>query len=750
MTERRRAGSRRLAAWVLAAGAAWAVPGTARAIEYEIFVDAEDEDELYELYNTGQISEGTYTTLVDLMRRGTDLDSAAREELYALPNLTYADVDRILAYRSEAGHIRDPAALVAAGVLGEKTLASIAPYLTVAEGTGRKAPVNGFVQYQTIWTSGDLRAPPMVLQARVNTLKHLTLGMAGTLTRNRLGPVAWDPNRNGLSAEPNGVRPWLPKVFVQWDTPTWGVIAGSYRIGFGQRLTFDNSGRYTANGFFLDDSYYRRVKLTRLCKESAGELGEAPCDDTRYATPDYRFRYGLLGVAAGAKHIQLPVGWLQLYGFFSFQPRDIYQYQIYDRGRCSDPTDADNPDCSAPPVFKHDDPLLQRTSEYSFQTLPNMFDLMLGGGNFGWFRDRRTHVGVTGYGAAPRWRTQGVDLDYRPYSPFPYGGAFGAVGADASWGYRWADLFAEVTRSFDHQDDVGDGRTGGGGFAGLLRHTATWDVHEIEVSARYYDKAFNNPFARPLSAADQNAGVRASDEAGGRVRYSAFLADRVSLRAFFDVWSSVAQARPQLKFYARADAQATKWFRPGLWFQVQDRDVTRNGGVESYCDLGDNAYDSDANGSIVVEDPQDSMPTTDPTQTVVACTGERYSLTGRMRFDPHDRVWFALQWRHDFTEDSDYPGSVRHDGAGYVLVSTRPIDPLRIRMRWRYYDDDMGNRGRYEQSVWGYFDVSYRVRRWFVPRVRYDVIFRLDRRETTLARSPNPEHWLWFEVESRF
>ncbi|MBK8237311.1 MAG: hypothetical protein IPK74_17345 [Deltaproteobacteria bacterium] len=721
------------------------VGGPAHAIEYEIFIDVDDDDDLYELYTSGQISEGTYDTLVDLMRRGTDLDTAAREDLYALPNLTYVDVDRILAYRAEAGHIHDPAALVTAGVLSELTLSSIAAFLTVGEVDPRKAPVNGSIRYQTVWTVGDNRAPPMVLQARVNTLQHLTLGMAGFLTHNRLGPVAWDPNRDALSAEIDRPRVRLPKAFIQWDTPEYGVILGSYRVGFGQRLTFDNSGRYTPNGFFLDDSYLRRVKLTRLCKESTGELDGVPCDTSKYGSPDYRFRYGLLGVAAGAKHISLPKGWLQLYGFFSFQPRDIYQYQVYDTDRCSDPTDSDNPDCSAPPVFKRRDPLLAESSEYSFQTLPNLFDLMLGGGNFSWFHDRRTHVGVTGYGAAPRWRAQGVDLDFRPYSPFPYGGAFGAVGADASWGYRWADLFVEVARSFDNQT-----KPGGGGMGTVVRHTATWDVHEIEVSARYYDKKFNNPFSRSIAAADQNAGLRASNEAGGRVRYSAQLADRVTLRTFLDVWSDVDRPRPQVKFYARADAQATDWFRPGLWFQVQDRDIGDNGGVESYCDLGDNAYDVDANGSTVTEDPQDTMPSTEPGATVVGCTGERYSMTARMRFDPHRRVWMQLQWRHDFTEDSDYPGSVRHDGAGIFLITTNPIDPLRIRMRWRYYDDDIQNRARYEQSVWGYFDVSYRVRRWFVPRVRYDLIFRLDRRDATLARSPNPEHWLWFEVSSRF
>jgi hypothetical protein len=709
----------------------WSIARPARAIDYEVFIDVDDEDELFDLYVTEQITESTYLTLVEVLRRGIDLDEATREDLYSLPNLTYADVDRILGYRADAGHITDPAALVAAGVLDERTVASLAVFITVGSEELRKAPVRGFVQYQTVWTVRDERAPPMLLQARITTLRHLTIGIAGVLNRNRLGKVGWDANRDALAAQPNRTRPQLTKAFVQWDTEKWGVIAGSYRIGFGQRLTFDNSGRYTPNGFFLDDAYYRRVKLTRLCRQSAGELDAAPCDPNTYVTPDYRYRYGLLGVAAGAKHIDVGKGWMQAYGFFSYQPRDLYQYQAYDRSTCADPLDADDEGCASPPVYKAQDDPLAPTSSFSYQSLPNMFALVIGGANVSWFADRRTHVGVTGYGATPRWLTKGADTDFRPYSLLPYGGAFGAVGADASWGYRWADLSAELSRSFDHE------RGRGGGYAAILRQTSTWDVHELEVSARFYDKEYNNPFARPIAALDQSAGLRASDEAGVRVRYNATLAKQVIVRAFLDVWSEVSSPHPKIKSYAHVDWYANRWFQPGLWVDIQDRDARPGTGFDAYCDLGDYADGGDDPSAIGAS-------------SASACSGERYSLTGRMAFQPHPRLALTLQYRHDFTEDSHYPRGVRHDVNGYFMISTRPIDPLRIRGRVRFYDDDLQNNHRFERSLWMFVDVSYRVARWLTPRVRYDFIQRLDRRASTAARDPVPEHWLWLELESRF
>ena len=130
-----------------------------------------------------------------------------------------------------------------------------------------------------------------------------------------------------------------------------------------------------------------------------------------------------------------------------------------------------------------------------------------------------------------------------------------------------------------------------------MRHTATWDVHEIEVSGRFYDKEFENPFARPIAAADQSGGLRASNEAGGRVRYNAYLAKRVSLRTLFDMWSDVREVKPQLRTYFRMDVDATRWFTPGFWFDVQDRDLRTREFGECYFDYGSSATDTGSGSS---------------------------------------------------------------------------------------------------------------------------------------------------------
>lgn len=723
---------RLVAGVLLAASLAW--PAAARGAEYELFIDVDTEEQLYDLLETSQISDATFETLVDLYRRGVDLNTATREDLYTLPNLSFEDVDAILAYREEAGYIDDPAQLVAAGALSRPKLDSIAMFLVVTDPSRPLAATTGFVRYQTAWTPEDRRVPPMALQARVTTLRHLTVGVAATLSRNRIADVRYDPNREALSAVEAGPQVNVPKYFATWDDDKWGIIVGTYRIGFGQRLTFDNSGRYTPNGFYLDDALFRSTQLTRECKESAGELAESPCTGAAgdvYVTPDYRWSDALRGVAIGAKHVELPVGWLSTYGFFSHETRDIYQYELYDRGACEDPQDDDSAACKAPDVFVRrdgQDPL-EPTSRFSFQTLPNMFSETLGGGNFSYFAQRRIHVGVTGYGARSTWLVEGADLDFQEWSSRPYDGPsrdrpvdYGAVGADAAWGRGWADLALEVARSFDETPE------GGGGFGALLRNTASWGKHELELSGRFYDDRFANPYARAISAPDEYDGLRARDEAGGRLRYNGTIAKRFALRGFFDLWAEPSVGTPKLTSFLRGDVQATKWLRPGLWVGYQNKDLTNNTRLGCF--------------EVSVEFDEAGEP--------IPCGGEKVQVTPRLRFDPHRRVSISTQYQHEWLDDTPYDDRLRQDASAYLIVSTQPIDGLRLRARGRYRFEDISDNTRLEQSMWSYVDVSYDIVRHFLVRLRYDLVVWLDDRTSTATRIPSPEHWLRLELMGKF
>jgi hypothetical protein len=717
------------------------VPRPAWAIEYEIFIDIDDEEELYDLYVTDQISEDTYNTLLELRRRGVDLNTATRDQLYTLPNLNYEDVDAILAYRTEVGVIHAPADLMAAGVLSREKLGAILTFVSAQDAHAKLTATHGWIRYQTAWSQADNTVPPMVLQARVTTLRQLTIGITGFVVRQQAGDAVWEPTREVLMAPELAPRVRVPKVFVEWNGDKFGIIAGHYQIGFGQRLTLDTTTRYTPNGFVIDDSVRPQRDLTRRCRESQGELPETPCpegddDPIYYYTKDFRWRDAMRGVAIGAKHLSLPVGWMQLYGFGSWQNRPLYQYDVINRDTCDDPRT-----CSSATVLvlkEGQDPLAPASSHH-WATLPNLYDELLGGGNMSWFYDRRTHIGVTGYGATTMWRVEGATLDFKDTATTPFGGAWGAVGVDAAWGRRWSDLGIELARSFDSMKSLlpADANYGGGGFAGIIRQTSTFNGHEIELSARYYDQNYANPYAGPISQADQYHGNRARDEAGGRIRYGGRIANRLDLRALADVWVQPSEASPKIQTYVRGDFDVNKWFRPGLWMMYRNVDLRPNSLVGCIDD-----------GTAIEQDDRNEDGSINFRS---GCLAEVGQLTGRLGFRPlKGKLTIIAQYQHEFIDDTSVDGRLRQDALATLIVRANPINSLRISARLRYLFEDIDDNEYLEQSVWAYFDVSYVIKKVFLIRLRYDVLQWLDGRDSTQNRIPNPEHRLRLELEARF
>jgi hypothetical protein len=696
----------------------------AGANDYGGFIQVETEEDLLDLLAAQEIDEGEYETLWELLADGVDLNEADRDELYELPNLNYADVDAILLYRDETGRIADPVALVTAEVISERKLVSIAPFIIIRKKDPALFDTRGSFQYKTTFVTGDDQVPSMALAGKLSTFRHLDVALTGVLTRSRLSDVVYDPNRNELSAIAPSVQVHAPKFYVQWKTKNWHLVAGTFRIGFGQRLTFDNTTWYTPNGIRADNTIRYSQDLSLACRESAGETGDSPCsgaEQRAYQSPDYQWTDRLRGAAVGLKSAPIGSGWMQAYGFFSYQTRSIYQYEIYDRGVCDDPLDDDNEDCAAPLVFRRQEDLLDPAPRFSYSTLPDMFNEMLGGGNLAYFIDRRTHVGVTGYGAGIDWLVQGMDLDFQEWSRLPYGGPFGAVGVDAAWGYDLVDLFFEFARTFD-------GQPAGGGYAAILRSTFTWKKHEFEGVARYYDKNFANPYARPVSAPDEYDGLRARDEAGLRMRYTGTMGDW-QLRSTADFWAQLSDQAPKMNFKTRVNYELFDWLRPGVWFEFQDKDLSAGGRGACY-----------------------EVPYENVEGEPVPCSGEKLQVGVQARFRPVRDLSITAKYQHRWLDDGrdTYDESFRQDMAGWLVIAYRPIKELQLRARVRYLFEALSDNEYLEQSIWFYLEAAYWYQRDFQVKLRYGMFAWLDDRASTQERDPNPAHWLRLELEYRF
>ena len=643
---------------------------SAQAIQYEVFVDIDTEEDLFDLQAAGIIDEDTLQVLVELLQRGVDINRAIRKTIYALPNLTLAEVDAILAYRDVVGFIQDPATLVTQGIIRSDKLAAIAAFLVIGAAE-EDIPASGMLRVQSRYSVKDTGVPASALQLRAQGLQNIKIGLVAFNTRLQIGEVRYDPARQALSAEEATNTAHLPKLYVQWEGEKLRAIAGTYRTGFGQRLTFDNTNQSDPDGFYGDSDVFRGSELTSDCKFSAGELLASPCPSSKtYVTPDYKSRDGLMGVAVSLQELKLGGGLLEMHAFTSYQPRSIYQYELYNTATCDDPRSEDD-SCKAPDVYRTADDPLELSPEFSYQTLPDVYAEKIVGGNVNYAFSRRAHVGVTGYGAQIDWLIEGIDLDFQEWSSLPFGGGFGAVGVDAAQGFGNTDVLAELTRSFDGMPD------GGGGLGGLIRAVTAWKKNEVESSLRYYDDSFANPHARPIAAPDEYDGLRARDEVGARVRYTGELDKRFRLRSTLDYWQSPSESTKEVSAFLRGDLDVNDQLSWGLWTQFRDRDLARSGRDECYAG------------------EEDEIGPDGP----LSCAGQNLQATTRFRITPSKKLWFDLQYQHELTDDSRYDNKYRQDVSLVGIITAKPHEKFRLRARSRFLYEDISDSTYLELSL---------------------------------------------------
>jgi hypothetical protein len=361
-------------------------------------------------------------------------------------------------------------------------------------------------------------------------------------------------------------------------------------------------------------------------------------------------------------------------------------------------------------------------------TLPALFDELASGGHLG-ASVGRWAVGVTGYGASPRFRTGGDRLDFQEWSRWPNGGPFGALGVDvAATGVHGFDFFLEAARSVDRA--VGNA---GGGLAIEQRTTWSTSAHQLEVSLRFYDLHFANPYARPISSPDEYDGQRARNEAGLWVRSSSLLAGRWRLGTRVDFWVNPFE-EPGLtragvaNLYALVRLDALRWsrVRPSVWVDFRNRDLSNNG--FGRC-----------------------SPTGESLGPPPTCTGDLYRLAARTEVEVHPRwLQVLVEGWLSLVSDAKYLDRFRIDAMAWVELRSTPSAALAVRLRTRWLDQDLADALTSAQSLWTSLEATWRPTSALSVTVRSDLVAWLDRRPSTLSRQPNPELRFLLEVTTLF
>ncbi|NOJ94414.1 hypothetical protein HMI51_15935 [Corallococcus coralloides] len=660
------------------------LPFTALAATYEVDPEDTGEQALFALREDGAITAETLSALLVLRRSGVDPAHASRAALYALPGLTYARVD----------------GFTASGGLTPEELRRLAPFLT----TSAPERVTGDARLLTAFAASDPVLPPLALQVRVAGPEGWRVGLLTSLTRRRLGAVQRDANRRALVAEAPGVSVVVPKFHGQWTGERASVLVGSYRLGFGQRLTLDTTGLPTPDGFLPDDTVRVPGGVERWCF-----LGEGACTPEERAadvTPDFQWDEGFRGVVGTVR----TSSGVSVTGFGSYQSRSLLSHALMERTSCEGTA------CKAPAVWLSGTDA--RMGRVVSRTLPGVFHEWAGGGHAAMAWNRRAQVGMTAWGARPVWSVEGAVLDFRSTAGYPAGGAFGAVGVDGAWGLGPVDLFVEAARTFD------SAMGGGGGYGALQRTVVADTTKELELSLRAYGRGFANPYTGAMSGPDELEGSRARNEVGARVRYLHRVEGALRLRGEVDAWTLPADGAAvgsagtvNLRASARVDWRAHALFQPSLWTEYRDKDV----GVAGDC--------FDGSG----EDP---------------CAGSLLRITARVKAELHDAVSVAAQYAHARVDDPVNRG-VREDAHAVVEAQVRPCDAVRLRGRAVWKDEDLSTRNRLEQSFRATLDASWTADA-VTTRARYAWV--VDLKDARGARTPPdaPRHLFALEVETRF
>jgi len=678
------------------------------------------EDDVFAMEERGELLADDAEHLVELLQRPVDLGTASRAELAELPGVDGADVERLLEHRrtehqNTSGALAT-AALVDAGVLTEAQLDALAPFIRATPLVGAVPSLAGEVRLVTRTMPTDALAPPVLLGARLGGPFGLEANLWLATTRQALASPTWETSAGAGGALVTGGAPYqvtVPVAGLQWRWGQLKVVAGTFAVGFGERLVLDTTRRANPDGLELVAGFPRISTSSRRCRSSpscadasdsantnnSGAGSGSGSDDaasSRFVTSDFAFREPFRGLAASLEAI--PVGadmTLSLAAFASYQTRSASQYELYDARACADPRRDALVQCDAPPVYLSD-----LSTRVSSSTLPRLFDELALGAHLGLTGGERWKFGLTGYRAAPTFHAAPAELDFQEWSRWPNGGPFGAVGVDGSLHLGDVGLFVEVARSFD--GSVGNQ---GGGWGVVQRTTWGGQGHQLELSARYFDAHFVNPHARPISAPDEYDGQRARNEAGARLRYSARLgaAWRVGARA--DLWLNPFEVPgleralvPHLHALARLDFTGWAAAQPSLWVETRLGELTR--------------------------------------------------ATLRLELAPLERrLRLTAQGSLSRTTDG---AATRYGLLAWLALDARPLDMLELQARARYLLADLAGPEELEQSARVSLEVALSPISAVRLAARYELFVLLDARPSTLTRWPNPEHRLGLDVRFTF
>lgn len=683
----------------------WVADAAAR--EYSNEVRIADEEELRQLYYDGLLDEEEFYLLLQLLENPVDLNRSEREDLYQLPGISASLADSIVEERVRNG----PYVLLAdlqqrVPEMTWRLIAQVEPFMVVSMPRGTKPALRGSINYflyrsfdgcaaieddyparsHRICNLGYDKAPAMALGGGAEVMGWLDFGFAG-IAHEGVKYAAYDPASHDIYASWGTplFRPY--SGYVRIRRPGGTVVAGSYQADFGSGLVFSTSSGRDRHGFTV-----RRM------------VGSGSTDRIRAFD-------GLFGAAARAHAVRVGRAELDLAVFGSVRSYDVYSsYLGIADGVQLDPVTAD---VDGPRIWIDG----QRTS---YITLPNVFRVALAGGNVTLRVNRRTHVGVTGYGAYLDRRVMEGVTDPHTFlleRRWPSSPGFGAVGVDGSFGVGLVDLGGELAVWLSDDDPA---------LALYFRAELEPAWGQFVLSLRHYDVGYGNPFTRAEANPDLLGGNSARNEQGIRFKATVKPLRQLRAQAMVDVSHNLLSDAYDLRVRGSVQGRPVDFLQLSAFTSATNQDLSRNG--RDYRYGGDVDFES-----LLAFDPEDFLED----DTSVDRAGERFSLGGAVRVEDKKVGYASVTYRRSW-EDTGKRVAFSNQSCqlamqqGHSVRFTGRLKPGKtttVGGSFSYYDSDvMGGKGsgpNGDHGVFGYLQLEQKVARAVKFRLRGGVGRRL-------------------------
>jgi hypothetical protein len=474
--------------------------------------------------------------------------------------------------------------------------------------------------------------PQAYLRVRGKARGQYNLGLLATTDE---GISGWDYTQETETFHVTWGRPRLSlqKAYISREEANWSALLGDYAVGFGQNLTFDETSRFKADGFYADSQV--NVSL------------DFPGNGDYDIQVPQRMRGGVFtwrGFTGGLAQYDITA-------FFSQRDYNLYQYSFNTPNRLAEEDSVD--------VFLGD-------FELRNVTLPDIYNEQIIGAHANFKLDRQNYVGLTAFTSRI---DPSVELTFDGLIPNRH--RFGAVGMDFGTTLWMVRLNGEATL-LDNQS-----------LAAYLRSVFSVGPGEFLVSFRHYDTDYDNPHSGGFADADTEERDRDRDETGVYFKAAYRFIRPLLVRASYDQWY-----RPSIDVWRRSASLRLDYTIPrkvniAFLSNLSDKDTAAKGRGRDYY--------NDTNVEQVLDDEGEVVEEID-----ASGDGMRIKFGGEVATNRLKKGGAALLYRRTYT-DAAYAYYLNgtcsnHFQIGQDLSARARYSPrkgLTFTARARYLDEDV-------------------------------------------------------------